>query len=953
MKNKIALLLSVAALLPATGAFAQTTLYWSGGTSNIGTNGIGISQGSVGTWDNSTANWDAGAGVAHTAWGSGDNAVLAATNIAVGAGVVTLGAAITANSVTISTTNYILTDGGVSGNTLTVNNVTNSQPVTMSNNIVNSTTFTKAGSSTLTLLAASPGLDGTINVAAGTLALGSSGSLALTGPTAFSSVSVASNATFKIQEMGNTLTYVQTISGGGAVSVTGSNYSTVVTLAGSSTFTGPVTVNQTALAFTTIDDTNACALGNGTNVTIATSSSTTSLNYMGYGNVTARTLTLGGTTPGTSLVNNGYGPLVWNGALLFGTTNQHTFGLSGTATYNSVFGGTIPDNTVTNTIVSKSGAGTWLLFGSNTYSGGTLISGGTLVISNDFGLGTSTGAVAFTASATLKSISNNVTLGSARMVTVTNNVTAGFSVADTNNLNVAAYLTGPGYVQRSSSSYTLGTVRFSNDTNSYTGAFTAGYGTTEFTSVANSGTVSSLGAGLTNGGTIVIGNATSSGTLRYVGTGNSATTRALNWTATTAGFDLDVTNTGGTIAYLNTTSNLVSGAGAKTLVLTGSQTGTNTMGQVINDSSSGATSVYKSGNGQWVLAGANTYSGITTVAGGTLTVSQDANFGTAPGSATANSLLLSGGTLSATAGFTLNANRGIALGPTTGLTASGSGTISVAAGQTLSYGGVMANGSSTNYGHLVKTGAGTLALSGVNLYTGNTTVSAGTLALSGSGSITGTTNLIINAGGTLDVSGVSGGYALATGQTLWATNRATATVNGSLNLGSAGLVLIYTNGTPTVNVTGGALTLSAGTTVSVTVTNGGNPLAAGSYKIISKGTGGSVAGTAPPAVTVGGSGIAAGTTATLAITGGELYLTVSSGTLYQPVLSGLSYGLTGPVLTFSGTNGQTYTVLATTNLLLPVTNWSILSTGTLTGAAMTYTNLTATNSQQFYLIKSP
>ena len=948
MKNKISLLLSVAALLPATGAFAQTTLYWGGGTSNIGTNGIGISQGSVGTWDNSTVNWDAGAGVAHAAWGSGDNAVFAATNIAVGAGLVTLGAAITANSVTINTTNYILTDGGVSGNTLTVNNVTNSQTTTISNNIVNSGTFTKAGGGTLTLMAASPNLNGVLNVAGGTLALGNESTSA--GPVSFGSATVAAGATLRINA-DSTSAYSQMISGAGALYVDGNSYSSTVTLSGANSFTGPVTVNQATLSVNAINDSSACPLGNGTNVTIAAGGSTSELTYTGFGDTTARTLTLGGSTSGTVLNSSGFGPLVWDGPVAFASTNQHTVQLSGTAAYLNIFGGTIPDNsTNSTTIVEKASTGTWMLAGTNTYSGGTLIAGGTLIISNDYALGSPTGAVAFTGSYTLKSASNNVTLGATRTVTVSNNATANFGVTDTNNFTVASYITGPGYVQKAASGYALGTVRFSNDTNNYTGAFTAGYGNTEFTSVANSGTVSSLGQGLTNAGTIVIGNATSTGTLRYVGTGNSATTRALNWTATTGGFALDCTNTG-TIAYLNTTSNLVSGAGNKTLTLQGSNTGTNTLGEVVNDNG-GSTAVSKSGTGQWVLAGVNTYSGVTTVSGGTLSVSQDANLGTAPGSATPGSLVINGGALAATAGFTLNANRGIILGPS-GATVSGSGTINVATGQTLGYGGIMADSSGSNIGALVKTGAGTLNLSGANTYTGNTTVSAGVLALSGSGAIAGTTNIFLGTNTTLDVSGVSGGYALAAGQVLWATNGATATVNGSLNLSAAGLLITYTNGKPTINVTGGALTLGAGTVATVVITNSGGPLAAGNYKIVSKGAGGSVAGTVPTTVTVAGSGIVSGGTASLAITGGELYLTVSGGTLYPPVLSGLSYGLTGPVLAFSGTNGQAYTVLATTNLLLPVTNWSILSTGTLTGVTMTYTNTTATNSQQFYLIKSP
>jgi autotransporter-associated beta strand protein len=69
------------------------------------------------------------------------------------------------------------------------------------------------------------------------------------------------------------------------------------------------------------------------------------------------------------------------------------------------------------------------------------------------------------------------------------------------------------------------------------------------------------------------------------------------------------------------------------------------------------------------------------------------------------------------------------------------------------------NGSIYGVGNLVKTGGGTLALSGANNWTGTTTVSAGTLALSGNDSTTGllagTPTINIIAPGVLDVTGLS------------------------------------------------------------------------------------------------------------------------------------------------------------------------------------------------------
>ena len=69
--------------------------------------------------------------------------------------------------------------------------------------------------------------------------------------------------------------------------------------------------------------------------------------------------------------------------------------------------------------------------------------------------------------------------------------------------------------------------------------------------------------------------------------------------------------------------------------------------------------------------------------------------------------------LLASATFTLNSNRGIAVGPTSG---TGSGEIDVAASQTLTYGGIIANNGGGAGCLTVGSGsnAGTLALSGTN-----------------------------------------------------------------------------------------------------------------------------------------------------------------------------------------------------------------------------------------------
>ncbi len=119
-----------------------------------------------------------------------------------------------------------------------------------------------------------------------------------------------------------------------------------------------------------------------------------------------------------------------------------------------------------------------------------------------------------------------------------------------------------------------------------------------------------------------------------------------------------------------------------------------------------------------------------------------------PGSPTAaNIVLAGGGTLRAAGSLTLSANRGITLGAGS----SDNGTLDVASGSTLTYGGVIADGVGGGDALNTTPSGGTLVLTGASTYTGATHVNGGTLQLGDSstnGSLA-STSIVVASGTTL------------------------------------------------------------------------------------------------------------------------------------------------------------------------------------------------------------
>ncbi len=351
----------------------------------------------------------------------------------------------------------------------------------------------------------------------------------------------------------------------------------------------------------------------------------------------------------------------------------------------------------------------------------------------------------------------------------------------------------------------------------------------------------------------------------------------------------------GDFTYAGSLHNLNLGTGAVTLGAN-RQVAVSANTLTVGGTIGGAFSLTKTGNGTLALSGVNTYSGITTVNSGILSVSADSGLGVAPGSTVTNQLTLNGGTLSVPTGFTMNSKRGITLG-TSG------GTIDVASGQTLTY-SILLNGP----GSLTKNGAGTLDLSygsADSTYNG-LTLNNGTVAINKSNIGAGSGIVTINGGG------------IRTDSATVRSPSNPVVLNGDVTLGAAGTANLNFNGNWTITNSSHTITVDTITTAIVGAigedVSGRGLTKAGAGKLVfataNTYSGNTIVNAGALLVTnIAGSGTGSGA---VAVNGGTFGgngiisgdTTINSGATLQPGLGGTDTStLTfGSILTLSGTN---------------------------------------------------
>lgn len=514
------------------------------------------------------------------------------------------------------------------------------------------------------------------------------------GATTFSGA-VAVSAASTIQERwGDIVTLSGVISGSGALTLqrssTGATEFPVFLLSGNNTITGAITAG----ANSTVRLGTASALGTTAAGTTVVSGGVLDLNGQTVG---AEAIGLNGTgiSSGGALINsNTTTASSLSGAITLGSSSS--VGGAGSATFSGAIGGA-------GFSLTKVGAGTVTLSGNNTYNGATTVSGGRLNIS-----GTNASQISLASGTTLGGIGSTTgTLTTSAGSTIALNGTtpaSGLVVSGAVNFSGATALTfdavptGVGTISHRVVTYGTLASGISNLT------APAGYRSTITNDTANSRVLLNITTGVrtwnqTSPGTWGLQTGTSfvEGDQQFA-YGDSV---VFDDTATNGAVTLSGTLLPGTVTVNNaTTAYTFSGSGAL----------------------GGSSTLAKSGAGSLTLSSANTYTGATTISGGTV-ILQNAN---ALGTTAAGTTVVAGGQLQLQGGITTAAealtltgtgpSSNGALNNASGnntyagpITLAGNASVSVASGTTLTTTGLL-----TLSNTLTKVGAGSLRLTAYN-----------------------------------------------------------------------------------------------------------------------------------------------------------------------------------------------------------------------------------------------
>jgi len=396
------------------------------------------------------------------------------------------------------------------------------------------------------------------------------------------------------------------------------------------------------------------------------------------------------------------------------------------ATINGVISGSSP----TNSNFIMNGTGLLTLTNANTYVGSTTVNAGTLSVSNTSNLGS--GALI---------VNNASTTGSgtqAELILSNSTQTVGpLSGTITNQAsgNTASILLGP------ATTLTVNQTAAGTFQGNIVGGGSLVLSDTSNSTLQLSGNSTYTGSTTINGGVVQL----------HVTNALPATTPL---TLSAGTFNLN--NNNQTVASLAGAGAIGTGTGTGGILTVNNTSVPTTFSGII--SGAGGITLSPSNTKTLMLTGANTYTGPTTISGGTLQMGAN---GVLSNGTTATAV-----TLANTAGATFDLNNfnatvgpiqgggtgggNILLGLGNGGAGSG-GTLTVVVSSTSTYAGNI-----TGNGNLILNGAGagsntgTLFLTGINTYTGSTTVNAGVLNFNSAAAIAGTgANLTVSSGAAL------------------------------------------------------------------------------------------------------------------------------------------------------------------------------------------------------------